>query len=194
MRKGLPATTTVGFLSVVFLSSPAWTQEDSSQRVREAIDRFAAACKAKDINAIMKSVDVPFHYDKDKIIRGREELRRKLKADAEAAVDGPPFPYRVERVQRYKEFRATLDDEVQRKLLDEALGADGWVAFLKVRRPGETNAFSADGTFSVTLLVRVRAGRGMVVGEYIYRRATSRLPVLSPALCRYPTSGARGGA
>jgi hypothetical protein len=174
VRDGFSLIAVLALFSATLPLAPAWAQDEPSRKeVAEAVEQFVAASKAKDLDAVMKTVAVPYHYGGDKIIRERGKLRAEMKAESEVATTAALAKYKVEWVQPYKDFRPSVSDEGQLKLLDEAVGKDGWVVALRVWEQGRTADLSPDGAYPLTLLVRLRDGTAKVVGVYLYRGAAS---------------------
>src|SRR5262245_60775733 len=110
MREGFSKLVVLALLWTVLPAIPVWTQDDPSRKAVQAIEQFVAACKAKDLEEVMKAVDAPYHFGGDKIIRERDKLRALMKAEIEAATEMAPFKHKVARVQRYKDFRPSVSD------------------------------------------------------------------------------------
>jgi hypothetical protein len=174
VRDGLSTVAVMALLCTILPAGTVWTQDEpSGKNVVEVVEQFEAASKTKDLDAVMKAVAVPYHYGGDKIIRERGKLRAEMKAEIEAATGAGPAKHKVERVQRYKDFRPLVGDEGQLKRLDEAMGTDGWVVTLRVWEQGQAAPLSPDGAYPLTLLVRIQDGKAKVVGAYNYRGAAS---------------------
>src|SRR5690349_12869049 len=157
VRDGLSTVAVMALLCAVLPAGTGWTQDEPSRRrVAEAVEQFVVASRAKDLDAVMNAVAVPYYYDGDKIIRERGKLRAEMKAEIEAATGAATAKHKVERVQRYKDFRPSVSDVGQLKIIDEAMGTDGWVVTLRVWEQGRTAPLSPDGAYPLTLLVRIQ--------------------------------------
>src|SRR5262249_2070103 len=102
------------------------------------------------------------------LIRERKKLRQMLKVEIERTIEASKFTYKVEKIQSYNVFRMQLSDKDELKLLDEALGNNGWVVTLKVTYPGNPNDLSPDGPYRRIVLVRIEKGAGKIVGVYVF--------------------------
>lgn len=137
----------------------AKTKEDQD-KAKEVTVAFLKAIEAKDLNAIMNTVDVPFELrGKGGTIAKTDELKEKLKTVLEAprdklrielgmVLDLPAFRKMVEERKGKGEVMEQLE-----KVLEKVLGTSGYAVTL-VR----------DGKDVGGILVRVKDGQAKVVG------------------------------
>lgn len=127
--------------------------ETSPAPVKEALDKYLAAVAAKDLKAMAALADAPW-LDRDRrVLRDRDGLAKAV----ERAADQMPEDRGKRKVEvfRYKAIRDRFEDEATRRLLDEVVDEDGWLAVV------EEDGFPLSMR---TILVRVRGDRAVVVG------------------------------
>jgi hypothetical protein len=133
---------------------------------KKAVDAFAKGVIAKDINALMKVVDVPWcdnlNLETSKLILKSEELKKRL----EKLIGGSSkIPEKVvlefKTVLTYEKvlekFGKALSAE-ERKVLDEVLKKTDYVMHVEIRSP-EGEVLTA-----MSFLVGIRGGQAKVVG------------------------------
>lgn len=144
------------------VASGADKDEDKAKEVTVA---FLKALKAKDLDAIMKTVDVPFlisepltGQDGLKVIEKEDDLKAALKTAFEKIKDTGKIMTDVGDVQSAAEIKKFFASQKDRndettKMIEKALGDNGYVVFLG--KPGERRG---------GILVRVKDGKAKVVG------------------------------
>jgi hypothetical protein len=141
-------------LLVVLLLAPGADPQPEAPpaSVKEVLDKYLKAVAAKDLPAMTALADVPW-LDRDRqLVRDRTGLGKALER---VVIQLPKDEGRrlVETVP-YKKARDHFKDEALRKLLDEVLGEDGWLA-----------AVEEDG-YALSLrviLIRVKGDKAAVV-------------------------------
>ena len=118
---------------------------------RAAVDQYMKAVKAKNLDDIMKTVDVPFYMDGKKNIKDQDELR-KLCAKLEAHAS-----YKIAIAYPYEELRTKLSKQDQ-ELLKEVLAKGDYVLILEV-------VTANGGMERATIAVKIREGKAKVVGR-----------------------------
>ncbi|VTS00866.1 unnamed protein product [Gemmata massiliana] len=143
---------------LVAFAAPVSAADKDEEKVKETTLTFVKAVKVKDLDAVMKTVDVPFVLHGKPIARS-EELKDALKSLLEgvdpekvapelgAVLDGPAIRKKVE--------GRGLNEEREKQLADieKVLGKTGYVVML-VR----------DGKERGGILVRIKDGQAKVVG------------------------------
>lgn len=128
---------------------------EADKQAKQAVDKFFAALKAKDIDAVMKTVDVPWFHDGRRILRDAKDLKAELEQLLKSK-DLTNLSYEIRQVISYAEVRGDLDDTT-RNLGDEVLdkAQDDRVVLLSVKNPKPEK---------LILLVRIRKGEARIVG------------------------------
>jgi hypothetical protein len=138
------------------LASAADKDED---KAKEATIAFLKAVKAKDIDALMKTVDVPFLMTverKPKVFEKADELKTELKATLDKIKDGSKIPAEAGEVLDLPAVRKKIEgkkDKEVLELVEKVLGANGYVVML-----------GKDGKEGGAVLVRIKDGKAVVVG------------------------------
>ncbi|AMV23746.1 hypothetical protein VT84_04990 [Gemmata sp. SH-PL17] len=143
---------------LVAFAAPVSAADKDEEKVKDVSLAFLKAVKAKDLDAVMKTVDVPFILDgKSEPITKPEELKDALKPFLEKVkpenvptelgtlLDGPALRKQFE--GKEKEREKQLAD------IEKILGKTGYVMLL-VR----------DGKERGGILVRIKDGQAKVVG------------------------------
>jgi hypothetical protein len=136
--------------------------------VKEVLDVYLKAVAAKDLKAMTALADIPW-LDRDRqVVRDRAKLAKAVqrvakqlpKGEGERKVEA--FPY--------KKMRGRIQDEVERKLMDEMVGDDGWLVFV------ENDGYPLSAR---TLLFHVKDGKAVVTGGPLKQNQitpTNRIP------------------
>jgi Cu/Ag efflux protein CusF len=147
-------------LLLALVSSTLAAADKDEDKAKEVAAAFMKAVKAKDIDAIMKTVDVPFLTDdKDgiKVIEKTEDLRADLKAKLEMIKDTEKIPTEVGNVLDLPALRKKIegkkDKEETLKQIEKVLGDKGYAVM--IGKPGEERG---------GVLVRIKDGKAAVVG------------------------------
>jgi hypothetical protein len=127
--------------------------EAAPAAVKETLDKYLKAVEAKDLDAMAALADVPWLDRGGQFVRDRAGLRKAL----EGVAGQLPRPRGERKVQtfHYKTARPGIEDKAERKLYDDALGEDGWFAYV------EDDGYPLADRI---LLVRVKGGKATVVG------------------------------
>jgi hypothetical protein len=140
---------------VLLLLATLLNADERDDQARKAVADFLRALKAKDLEGILKLVDVPWFHDGQRVVRSRDELKtifQKL-LDKQSFAD---VVQTIKRIQPYANVSAQLEPS-ERALLDEVLEKDDRIVLLNVTKEGKQQE-------SVVLLVRTREGKTAIVG------------------------------
>jgi hypothetical protein len=145
----------VSFVIAIAGSTAAAADKDED-KAKEATLAFLKAVKAKDLDAVMKTVDVPFlAEDKEEPITKIEDLKAKLMMLLEKA--------KPERIPN--EVSKVLDAAAVLKLLEEKKNPKSQAAIEKViGKTGYAAILLRDGKERGAILVQVKDGKAKVVG------------------------------
>jgi WD40 repeat protein len=135
-------------------------QASLDDEAKDTATAFVKAVNAKDLKALLPLCDVPWFDanddDGDRIIAKRADLNKDWEKKLAKVNTGPKATIRVKEIWTYEKARKTADDEKRRKLLDQVLAKEDRVVHVEVEERGRR--------FQVTVLVRLRGGKGKVVG------------------------------
>jgi hypothetical protein len=127
-------------------------------QAKEAVEEFFKAFKAKDIDGVIKTVDVPFCREGGKNIKQRDDLKQFFNKALDLR-DPSKDSITVKLVTTLPKLEASegklTDDE--RKAVEEVLGKDHRVVRVEWDRVGE-------GKQKRLILVRFQKGEAKVVG------------------------------
>ena len=144
----------VGLL-FAFAAAPASAADKNEDKAKEAAVAFLKAIKAKDVDAVMKASAAPFaHREGGEIgvIKDEAELKKWVKGKLDELKDADKVPTDVDKVVPFSELKEKINDEAERKKVEDVIGKDGFVALIEV-----------DGKM-VVILVKMKDGKGKVVG------------------------------
>jgi len=139
---------------------PVFGADKDEDKAKEVALAFLKAFKAKDLDAIMKTVDVPFLSDEkgeNKVIEKVEDLKANVKMRLEKFKDTSKITSEVGKVMDLADIKKLLEskkgknDELAK--IEKVLGDKGYAVMLG--KPGEE-----DGA----VLVRIKDGKAAVVG------------------------------
>jgi hypothetical protein len=120
--------------------------------VKEVLDRYLKAVAAKDLKTMTALAEVPW-LDRDRqVVRDRTGLGKAL----ERVATQLPKDQGQRKVETfpYQKMRDRIKDEAERKLLDEVVGEDGWLALV------EEDGYPLSMR---TILIHVKGGKAAVV-------------------------------
>lgn len=121
--------------------------------VKEVLDGYLMAADAKDVKAMTALAAVPW-LDRDrKVVREQGDLSKAVERVA-GQLPRSKGERKVESFA-YRKLRDRIPDPAERKLLDEILGADGWL--IMVEEDGYPLSLR-------TILIRVKDGKAAVAG------------------------------
>jgi len=130
-------------------------EERSDKAATEIVGKFMAAVKAKDLDAVMKTVEVPWFHKGEEVIKERSELKKEFDS-LFAKRDFRDLRYEIMRIAAFSAVRdKTMGEE--RKLLDEVLSGSDRVVLLEI-------VSEKKGPEKLVLLVRLAQDRAWVVG------------------------------
>jgi hypothetical protein len=144
----------VGLL-VAFVGAPAPAADKNEDKAKEAALAFLKAVKAKDKDAVMKTVAAPFaHREGGEIgvVKDEAELKTWIKGKLDELKDADKVPTELEKVVPFADLKDQIKDEADKKKVEDVVGKDGFVAIIQ-----------ADGKM-VVILVKVTDGKAKVVG------------------------------
>lgn len=156
MKRSVSLTAFIG--AVLFLAVPAALAQDRAEEaVKQTVTKFMDAVKAKDIDAIMKLVAVPWYHDGKEVTRDLDKLKDHFKEIERKDFTGLTF--QINDVFTYPKFLdahgARLKEE-DRKLLEQVVGKEDYVVLVTVE--------VKDKKDRVMLLVRSRKGETKLIG------------------------------
>jgi hypothetical protein len=144
---------TPAILSALLLTAAADPKPEPPAAVKEVLDKYLKAADAKDVKAMTALAGAPW-LDLDRKVVGERDALGKAVERVAGQLPKDAGRRKVEALP-YKKLRDQVKDEAERKLMDEVLGADGWLVVVE-----------EDGyPLSVrTVLVRVAGGKAVVAG------------------------------
>jgi hypothetical protein len=144
---------------LAFTSATAVAADKDEDKAKEVTLAFLKAVKAKDLDALMKTVDVPFLKDEKgeaKVIEKIEDLKTDLKAVLEKLKDTDKIPGEVSEVLDLPAIRKKIEGkkaEEEFKMIAKVLGDKGYALILG--KPDDERG---------AVLVRIKDGNAKVVG------------------------------
>lgn len=144
-------------LTVLALVLPLASAADKDEdKAKEAAVAFLKAVKTKDVDAVLKTTDLPFLVmadGKPKVFEKADEVKADLKEKLETIKDPDKVPTEVEKLTPFADLRDKVKDEDHRKAIEKVLGDGGIIAYTR----------SSDDK-TVAILVRIKDGKAKVVG------------------------------
>jgi hypothetical protein len=140
-------------LLLAFAASPAVAADKDEDKAKEAALALLKAVKAKDLDAVMKVVDVPFILEDTKVVAKTDELKAALKPLLED-LKPEKLPDAAGAVLDLPAIRKKLKD--REKVLAEVekvLGKTGYAVVM-----------TRDGKEHGAVLVRIKDGQAKAVG------------------------------
>src|SRR5262245_36999617 len=141
---------------LIAFAAPVSAADKNEEKAKDTAIALLKAVKAKDIDAVMKVTAVPFAYrdgDKPKVLKEEADVKAWVKERLDELKNADKVPTEIDRITPFSELREKIKDEADRKTLDEVIGKDGFVAFVKT--PDDK---------TVAILVRIKDGKAKVVG------------------------------
>ena len=132
--------------------------DKEEEKARETAVAFLKAVKAKDIDAVMKTVDVPFLFDvggKSRLVTKSEDLRTMFKTFLGKVTPGK-VPTDVGTVHNWRVLRKMAEDAGETETvgaIEKVLGKEGYAV-----------AMGTKGKEIIGILVRIKDGKAVVVG------------------------------
>lgn len=138
---------------VAFAAAPVRAADKDEDKAKEAALAFFKALKAKDIDALMKTVDVPFLFEGKNTITTTEDLKAELKTFFEG-VKAERIPSEVGQVLDMAAIRKrTEEDKTIYERLEKVLGSDGYMVAIKVgKKEGGIFVRIKDGQAKVAVI------------------------------------------
>jgi hypothetical protein len=121
--------------------------------VKAVLDKYLKAVAAKDLEAMTALADVPWLDFHRQVVRDRAKLGKALERVATQLPKDQG--HRKVEAFSYKKMRGRIKDEAERKLLDDALGDDGWLVLV------EEDGYPLSMR---TILIQVKGGKAAVCG------------------------------
>jgi len=146
-------------LLLAFAAASVSAADKDEDKAKEVTLAFLKAVKAKDLDAVMKTVDVPYLNDEKgdfKVIEKVEDLKADLKMKLEKIKDTEKIPTEVGEVLDLPAIRkkvAGKKAEEELKHIEKVLGEKGYVVMLG--KPDDERG---------AVLVRIKDGKAKVVG------------------------------
>lgn len=145
----------LAFLLVAILAPAPLLADERDDQARQVVEEFVKALQAKNLEATVRLVDVPWFHDGQRVIASRDELKpifEKLLGQRDFA----GISLVTKRVMAYDVVRPRLDP-AERELIDGVLAEEDRVVLLGVTKGGKPQE-------SVVILVRFRGGKPAIVG------------------------------
>lgn len=139
-------------LAIVVTSLPA--ADKAEDQAKKVVGEFVTAVRGKDIDGLMKVVDVPWFHDGKKVIRERDELKKEFQ-EIFKKKDFATATYEVKEINRFGDVQGELNEQ-QRELLKGVMEKDDLVVTITLAL-GEKKD-------DVHLGVRFRKGEAKIVG------------------------------
>lgn len=141
--QALPSTTSA--------ASDQDKDEKRDAKASAAVEQFLRSLRAKDLDSLMKVLDVPFFLDGRKIVTDRAELRKEF-SELLADKDFSKLVWKIKEVKTHEEMKGKLAKKDAQMLKDIVQNDDLVVHVILNERDG------------ALLFVRFRAGRVQIVG------------------------------
>jgi hypothetical protein len=152
--------TTTGLLLVLpaFVIAATVAQADKDDaRAREAVEQFIKAALARDLDGVMKHVDVPWCQDARRIVKDKEELRKAFLKSFQRPGQLMEAKLHIREVGTLEQLREKKKGPPARDVsLGEVLGKEHRVVFVELEHDGRLQP--------VWIGVRLEKGEAKVVG------------------------------
>lgn len=148
----------VGGMTILFLVCSAKADADKDDAIaRDVVERLFKAVLARDVEGLMKLIDVPWCHDAREIIMDKEKLREEFSKAFKRERDSSKDKVHIRMIATLAKFReAKKAPPTRGASLGEVLGKNHRVVFIEVEH---------DGRFQpVWIGVRLEKGKGKVVG------------------------------
>lgn len=142
-------------LLLAFVGSPVSAADKNEDKAKGAAVAFLKAVKSKDVDAVLKVSAAPFAYrdgDKVAVLKDADALKKWLKEKFDELKEPDKVPTELAAIHPFADIKDKIKDDDQRKLIEEVVGKDGFVAVV-----------SADGKM-IPILVRIKDDKAIVVG------------------------------
>jgi hypothetical protein len=150
---------TLAIALTVAFTTPAFAADKDEDKAKEAAVAFMKAVKAKDLDALMKTVDVPFLMTvakEPKVLEKTDEVKAELKMALEKLADTERVPTEVLEVLDAPALRKKLEGKKDAdviKMVEKVLGEKGYAVVV-----------GKEGASRGAVLVRIKDGKAVVVG------------------------------
>ncbi len=128
--------------------------DDKDDIAKKGLTQFIDAMKSEDIEAVMKTVDVPWFHDGKKVIREKDELKQVLEK-VFANEDASNVKFEIKKVTTFGAEKDKLGEK-DRELLAEVARDDDRIFVLAIENNGESE--------KIAFLVRVGDKGAKVIG------------------------------
>jgi hypothetical protein len=135
---------------VVPAAPPIQKADMADTQAREVVEQFMKAMKAENVDAVMKTVDVPFFWDGVMNIKDQGDLKRHF-AEVFEDKDLSQLKYTIKEVHTFAAMREKMDKK-ELVLLKDVLDNKDRVVVVSLPRDG------------IAVMVRLRDGKAKVVG------------------------------
>jgi hypothetical protein len=140
----------LGVVLSLSASSVAAQDKKADDKAKEIHGQFVKAIKAKDLDGMMKLVDVPWIGFSKEVIKDEKDLKKALKGFLDSIEDPAMVKADIKEILSYAKFREKFKDKKEAlKLLD----------VLKL-----TNDDRVIVEASAAIIIRIRDGKAKVVG------------------------------
>jgi hypothetical protein len=142
-------------LFVALAGSLAVAADKDEDKAKEAATAFLKALKTKDVDAVMKTVDVPFLFEGKGVIEKTDDLKSSMKTITEKVeIDKIPTELgKMLDVAAIRKLFEKKDDKKPLENIEKVLGKTGYAVF-----------FVRDGKERGAVLVRIKDDKAVVVG------------------------------
>lgn len=153
----------IALLSVVLVLSglfgqPIVAADKADDQAKEAVEQFAKALVGKDVDGLMKVVDVPWCMEGKRLIKDRDELKKEFIKLLDAK-DFSKDKVAIKLVAPLPKFEEAVGKKLpddHRKMFEEVLGKDHRMVLIEVEQ-GERKGKGV-------IAVRLQDGKARVVG------------------------------
>ena len=111
--------------------TPLPAKDAPEEEARHLVGSFMQALKASDLDGLLAVVDVPWFHDGKRILNDRADLKAEFKQLLEKKKDLSALTFDIKQLTPYRTLRPKTNVE-ERKLLDEVITPDDYVALLRV--------------------------------------------------------------
>jgi hypothetical protein len=130
--------------------------DKDEDKAKAAAVAFLKAVKAKDVDAVLKTSELPFLAlvgGEPKVFEKVDDLKTDLKTKLATIKDAEKVPTEIGRIAPFADLKDNIKDEARRKAINKVLGEGGFVAVVK-----------APDDITVVILVRLKDGKAKIVG------------------------------
>lgn len=149
----------VSALLTLLISQCLLYAEDATDKLaRRTVERFFDAWRSGEVDAMLRSADLPWFHNAKEVLKDRERLKREFHKDLSREMDRSSLQLKVQQIVTYQSVRDKLREE-ERTLADEVVGASDRVVLAFIGRDADKNRGD-----KVAFLVRIKDGQARIVG------------------------------